>query len=774
MATQRNSLMSNILPPFVTEIDIKEIESIGTVGKGSFGTVIKGRWKNNFVAVKYIELESERNAFITEVCQLSRVAHPNIIGLFGACTKRPNVCLVMEYADGGSLHTALHCRPKPFYTAAHAMSWARQCAEGVAYLHDMTPKPMIHRDLKPPNLLLVKCGTVLKICDFGTVTDKSTRMTNNKGSAAWMAPEVFEGSTYTEKCDVFSWGIILWEVIAREQPFRSIENSYAIMWRVHQGTRPPPIEDCPRPIAQLMTSCWNQNPTKRPSMQEVVDTMNQLCKFFPGENEPIVYPDDPDDEDEEEASYARDDGTLDSNLHGTAASTGSSHYSSTFYGRTGQHGHSTITSSSSSSASYNPSVVNTPVNLPPPRVPASSYHRNTTTKDYRPAPSSSRNAYSRGSDYGRYQIGGSGGGTTTAGGSGSLYTKSAARSGSGYASPGAYRRQLRGRSPPPPPVVPQRSPQGTVRGHLQNPLSLDIDESMTWKTVDTNEPLRDLVDSSSSNNQGTERLVVTRRNNGPIDASSGVAVSTSTTGKSSHINTGGGGGGQPPPSTHPAAVDLMSAGMQSLNISNAAAAAVAGATSTTTTTETALDYKSLNSILDDNLRPLKPLPGNPRSEQIHNEHKQLVQEYWEIQTQIVTNQAHRDALQMNMPAEELRLKKEYLKKLEEKEALLKFKANLQKQLDERKRLAGGGGNQSSLAAAATSSTTAPSPASPAALPHLHHNHHQQSAAASSLSTPSPSASLQRQDSTAEAGWVIIGSDESGAPNASASSGGNPS
>ncbi|XP_038123051.1 LOW QUALITY PROTEIN: mitogen-activated protein kinase kinase kinase 7 [Culex quinquefasciatus] len=764
MATQRNSLINNILPSFVTEIDIKEIESIGTVGKGSFGTVIKGRWKDNYVAVKYIELESERNAFITEVCQLSRVAHPNIIGLYGACTKRPNVCLVMEYADGGSLHTALHCRPKPFYTAAHAMSWARQCAEGVAYLHDMTPKPMIHRDLKPPNLLLVKCGTVLKICDFGTVTDKSTRMTNNKGSAAWMAPEVFEGSTYTEKCDVFSWGIILWEVIAREQPFRSIENSYAIMWRVHQGTRPPPIEDCPRPIAQLMTSCWNQNPTKRPSMQEVVDTMNQLCKFFPGENEAIVYPDDPDDEDEEEASYARDDGTLDSNLHGTAAST-SSHYSSTFYGRTVPGHHSTITSSSS----YNPSVVNTPVNLPrhgvcPPRVTTEHHH----STDYRPPSSSTRNAYSRGSDYGRYQIGSGG-----AGGSGaSLYTKSSRPAvGSGYASPGAYRRQVRGRSPPPP-LVPQRSlpsPQGTVRGHLQNPLSLDIDESMTWKTVDTNEPLRDLVDSSSSNNQGTERLVVTRRNNGPIDAGSGVAVSA-TTGKSSHINTGGGGGGgvgqPPPPSTHP--VDLMSAGMQSLNISNAVAGT---ATTTTTTTEAALDYKSLNSILDDNLRPLKPVPGNPRSEQIHNEHKQLVQEYWEIQTQIVTNQAHRDALQMNMPAEELRLKKEYLKKLEEKEALLKFKANLQKQLDERKRLAG---NQSSLTPAATATTTtSPSPAGP---PHLQHNHHQQSAAPNSTTTsPSPS-SLQRQDSTAEAGWVIIGSDESGPSNPPPSGGGgaNPS
>lgn len=141
------------------------------------------------------------------------------------------------------------------------MSWARQCAEGVAYLHAMGPKPLIHRDLKPPNLLLVDHGRQLKICDFGTVTDKATLMTNNMGSAAWMAPgkfhrksrkiefkskllfniyflgvtEVFEGSTYTEKCDVFSWGIILWEVISREQPFKNIELAFGIMWSVHKG-----------------------------------------------------------------------------------------------------------------------------------------------------------------------------------------------------------------------------------------------------------------------------------------------------------------------------------------------------------------------------------------------------------------------------------------------------------------------------------------------------------------------------------------------------------
>ncbi|XP_055629915.1 mitogen-activated protein kinase kinase kinase 7 [Toxorhynchites rutilus septentrionalis] len=727
MASHRESI-SNILPPFVTEIDINEIETIGTVGKGTFGTVIKAKWQNNYVAVKFIELESERNAFITEVCQLSRVAHPNIIGLYGACTKRPNVCLVMEYADGGSLHSALHCRPKPFYTAAHAMSWARQCAEGVAYLHDMTPKPMIHRDLKPPNLLLVNNGTVLKICDFGTVTDKSTRMTNNKGSAAWMAPEVFEGSTYTEKCDVFSWGIILWEVIAREQPFKNVENSYAIMWKMHQGRRPTLIDDCPKPIEQLMISCWNQIPAERPAMQEVVERMNQLCKLFPGENEPIVYPVEL-DEDNEQSSY---ESTLDSNQCG----------SSIFNSNISSKGrHSTVMSNNTTNSTPMASASNAFPRLNTLRSnvvtsPAAN-HRSTSI---------GRNAYSRGSDYGRYQIRND----TTAGGVGSHYARNI-RPAPAAPLHGNYElgvrnaalRKYRAKSPPPP-LQQQESSLGLIKpapiakfshnnaSHLQSPLSLEIDQSMTWKTVDSGEPLSDLVDSSS-NNQGTERLVVTRRNNGPMDNSLPCAAAPSggvTSGKlssssanfntSHHITSTSTSGG------HPTPADAA--------VSSGNTKTVTSTSTTTTTMDAALDYKSLDSILDDNLRPLTPLPGNPRSEQIHNEHKQLVQEYWEIQTQIVTNQAHRDSLQMNMSTEELRLKKEYLKKLEEKEALLKFKANLQKQLDERKRAACGG--------------------------QLHvpgSSQHQQNQL--QQSTPAPLTSLTRQDSTSEAGWVIITPEE---------------
>nr|XP_046154128.1 mitogen-activated protein kinase kinase kinase 7-like isoform X1 [Oncorhynchus gorbuscha]XP_046154129.1 mitogen-activated protein kinase kinase kinase 7-like isoform X1 [Oncorhynchus gorbuscha] len=272
------------------EIDYVDIEVEEVVGRGAFGVVCKAKWKGKDVAIKTIESESERKAFIVELRQLSRVNHPNIVKLYGSCNNP--VCLVMEYAEGGSLYNVLHgAEPLPCYTASHAMSWCFQCSQGVAYLHGMKPKALIHRDLKPPNLLLVAGGTVLKICDFGTACDIQTHMTNNKGSAAWMAPEVFEGSNYSEKCDVFSWGIILWEVITRRKPFDEIGGpAFRIMWAVHNGTRPPLIKSLPKPIESLMTRCWSKDPSQRPSMEEIVKIMTHLMRCFPGSDEPLQYP----------------------------------------------------------------------------------------------------------------------------------------------------------------------------------------------------------------------------------------------------------------------------------------------------------------------------------------------------------------------------------------------------------------------------------------------------------------------------------------------------
>uniref|UniRef100_A0A3B4YLX0 Mitogen-activated protein kinase kinase kinase 7 n=1 Tax=Seriola lalandi dorsalis TaxID=1841481 RepID=A0A3B4YLX0_SERLL len=256
------------------EINYEDIEVEEVVGRGAFGVVCKAKWKGKDVAIKTIESESERKAFIVELRQLSRVNHPNIVKLYGSCNSP--VCLVMEYAEGGSLYNVLHgAEPLPYYTASHAMSWCLQCSQGVAYLHGMKPKALIHRDLKPPNLLLVAGGTVLKICDFGTACDIQTHMTNNKG----------------EKCDVFSWGIILWEVITRRKPFDEIGGpAFRIMWAVHNGTRPPLIKNLPKPIESLMTRCWSKDPSQRPSMEEIVKIMTHLMRYFPGFDEPLQYP----------------------------------------------------------------------------------------------------------------------------------------------------------------------------------------------------------------------------------------------------------------------------------------------------------------------------------------------------------------------------------------------------------------------------------------------------------------------------------------------------
>jgi len=162
----------------------------------------------------------------------------------------------------------------------------------VEYLHGLKPKALIHRDLKSPNLLLVDRGLGLKICDFGTACDKQTIMTNNKGSAAWMAPEVFESNRYTEKCDIFSWGIILWEVLTRRLPFDEIGgNDLRVLWAIHSGQRPPKVSGCPQLLEDLMERCWDKDTEVRPDISEVVEVIKFVKRFFPDPSEdPLIFP----------------------------------------------------------------------------------------------------------------------------------------------------------------------------------------------------------------------------------------------------------------------------------------------------------------------------------------------------------------------------------------------------------------------------------------------------------------------------------------------------
>jgi mitogen-activated protein kinase kinase kinase 7 len=165
---------------------------------------------------------------------------------------------------GGSLSELMHQKRHIKYQACHVLKWAHQVASAIEFLH---ARGYIHRDIKPSNMLLSSNYMLLKLCDFGTVAELHTSMTNNKGTAAWMAPEVFRGKAYDQKCDIFSFGIFLWEMISRRflhfqrcSKFRKLRppfdnwdlNPYAILWKVVEGRRPPPIKNCPEPIMELI------------------------------------------------------------------------------------------------------------------------------------------------------------------------------------------------------------------------------------------------------------------------------------------------------------------------------------------------------------------------------------------------------------------------------------------------------------------------------------------------------------------------------------------
>ncbi|KAI1294640.1 Mitogen-activated protein kinase kinase kinase 7 [Halotydeus destructor] len=249
------------------EVSVDQITFKEFLGQGSFGVVRKAHWRGRDVAVKLTNGKEDGQSLRSEIHSLCRLDHPKIVKVYGFSTRDP-VLLVMEYAELGSLYNVVHCSDRT-YSNATAISWLIQCAQGINYLHSQQPEPMVHRDLKSPNLLLFDGGRLIKICDFGTARDVRTEMTNNTGTWTWMAPEVFTSTSYTDRCDVYSWAIVLWEVLAREKPFAGFSNKAAVMYAVSHGTRPPSLSNCPPALESLMARCWLDDPSLRPSIAEV-------------------------------------------------------------------------------------------------------------------------------------------------------------------------------------------------------------------------------------------------------------------------------------------------------------------------------------------------------------------------------------------------------------------------------------------------------------------------------------------------------------------------
>ncbi|AWP10276.1 Mitogen-activated protein kinase kinase kinase [Scophthalmus maximus] len=243
------------------EVPFEEISDLQWVGSGAQGAVFLGKFHGDDVAVKKV-----RDIKETEIKHLRKLKHPNIITFKGVCTQAPCYCILMEYCAQGQLYEVLRAGRK--ITPSLLVDWAMGIAGGMNYLH---LHKIIHRDLKSPNMLITH-DDLVKISDFGTskeLSDKSTKM-SFAGTVAWMAPEVIRNEPVSEKVDIWSFGVVLWEMLTGEIPYKDVDSS-AIIWGVGNNSLQLPIpESCPDGFKILLRQCWNCKPRNRPSFRQIL------------------------------------------------------------------------------------------------------------------------------------------------------------------------------------------------------------------------------------------------------------------------------------------------------------------------------------------------------------------------------------------------------------------------------------------------------------------------------------------------------------------------
>ncbi|XP_050375673.1 serine/threonine-protein kinase STY13-like [Argentina anserina] len=284
------------------EIDPSKLVIKSVIARGTFGTVHRGIYDGQDVAVKLLdwgeeghrtdaEIASLRAAFTQEVAVWHKLDHPNVTKFIGATmgsselqiqTENGQIgmpsnicCVVVEYLLGGTLKSFLikNRRRKLTFRVMHQL--ALDLARGLSYLHS---QKIVHRDVKTENMLLDKTRT-LKIADFGVARVEASNpndMTGETGTLGYMAPEVLNGNPYNRKCDVYSFGICLWEIYCCDMPYPDLSFSEVTSSVVRQNLRPDIPRCCPSALANVMKRCWDANPDKRPEMDEVVSMMEAI------------------------------------------------------------------------------------------------------------------------------------------------------------------------------------------------------------------------------------------------------------------------------------------------------------------------------------------------------------------------------------------------------------------------------------------------------------------------------------------------------------------
>ncbi|XP_077950112.1 ephrin type-A receptor 7 isoform X3 [Gasterosteus aculeatus] len=294
---------------FAKELDASCIKIERVIGAGEFGEVCSGRLKlpgkrDVSVAIKTLKVgytEKQRRDFLCEASIMGQFDHPNVVHLEGVVTRGKPVMIVIEYMENGSLDGFLRKHDGQF-TVIQLVGMLRGIAAGMRYLSDMG---YVHRDLAARNIL-VNSNLVCKVSDFGlsrvidddpeavyTTTGKmqdimhliftpatDLRFTEQGGKipVRWTAPEAIQYRKFTSASDVWSYGIVMWEVMSYgERPYWDMSNQDVIK-AIDEGYRLPAPMDCPPGLHQLMLDCWQKDRAERPKFDQIVGILDKMIR----------------------------------------------------------------------------------------------------------------------------------------------------------------------------------------------------------------------------------------------------------------------------------------------------------------------------------------------------------------------------------------------------------------------------------------------------------------------------------------------------------------
>ncbi|KAG8556849.1 hypothetical protein GDO81_018228 [Engystomops pustulosus] len=281
------------------EIEASEVMLSSRIGSGSFGTVYKGKWHGD-VAVKILKVSDptpeQLQAFRNEVAVLRKTRHVNILLFMGYMTKE-NLAIVTQWCEGSSLYKHLHVQETKFQMF-QLIDIARQTAQGMDYLH---AKNIIHRDMKSNNIFLHE-GLTVKIGDFGLATVKSRwsgsqQVEQPTGSILWMAPEVIrmqDNNPFSFQSDVYSYGIVLYELMTGELPYSHIRDRDQIIFLVGRGCLVPDLsklyKNCPKAMKRLVADSIQKVKDERPLFPQILSSIELLQHSLPKINRSASEP----------------------------------------------------------------------------------------------------------------------------------------------------------------------------------------------------------------------------------------------------------------------------------------------------------------------------------------------------------------------------------------------------------------------------------------------------------------------------------------------------